>query len=41
VTLTGGRTIAQALSRRLPTAAAHLQLRSGHMGFVVDKVALG
>jgi hypothetical protein len=31
-----GRAIAQAASRRLPTAAA----RSGHVGFVVDKVAL-
>jgi hypothetical protein len=33
-----GRAIAQAVSRRLPTAA---EPRSGHVGFVVDKVALG
>jgi hypothetical protein len=32
-----GRAIAQAVSRWFPTAAA----RSGHVGFVVDEVALG
>jgi hypothetical protein len=36
-----GRAIAQAVSRRLPTTAARVEPRSGHMGFVVDKVALG
>jgi hypothetical protein len=33
-----GRAIAQALSRRLPTAKARVR---GHVGFVLDKVALG
>jgi hypothetical protein len=35
--------IAQAHSRQLSTAAARVraQVRSGHVGFVVDKVALG
>jgi hypothetical protein len=32
------RAIAQAVSRRLPTAA--VRVWSGHVGFVVDKVAL-
>jgi hypothetical protein len=36
-----GRVIAQAVSRRLPTAAARVRAGSGHVGFVVDKVALG
>jgi hypothetical protein len=36
-----GRTIAQAVSRWLPTAAARVRARSGHVGFVVDKVTLG
>jgi hypothetical protein len=36
-----GRAIAQAVSRRLPTAAAWVRSRSGHVGFVVDEVALG
>jgi hypothetical protein len=38
-----GRAIAHAVSCRLPTAAAGVwaQLRSGHVGFVVNKVALG
>jgi hypothetical protein len=36
-----GRVRAQAVSRRLPTAAARIEPRSGHVGFVVDKVALG
>jgi hypothetical protein len=37
------RAIAQAASRWLPTAAARVRskVRSGHVGFVVDKVALG
>jgi hypothetical protein len=36
-----GRAIAEAASRRVPTAAARVRARSGHVGFVVDKVALG
>jgi hypothetical protein len=36
-----GRAIAQAVSRWLPTAAARVQTRSSHVGFVVDKVGLG
>jgi hypothetical protein len=38
-----GRAIAQVVSRRLPTAAARVraQSRSGNVGFVVNKVALG
>jgi hypothetical protein len=36
-----GRAIAQAVSRWLPTAAARVRTRSGHVGFMVDKVALG
>jgi hypothetical protein len=36
-----GRPIAQAASRWLPTAAARFEPRSGYVGFVVDKVALG
>jgi hypothetical protein len=36
-----GRAIAKAVSRRLPTTPAGFQPRSGHVGFVVDKVALG
>jgi hypothetical protein len=36
-----GHAIAQAVSRWLPTAAARVRVRSGHVGFVVDKVALG
>jgi hypothetical protein len=36
-----GRAIVQAVSRRLPTAAARIRPRSGHVGFVVDKVVLG
>jgi hypothetical protein len=36
-----GRAMAQAVSRWLPTAAARIRPRSGHVGFVVDKVALG
>jgi hypothetical protein len=35
-----GRAIGQA-SRWLPTAAARVRARSGHVGLVVDKVALG
>jgi hypothetical protein len=34
------RAIAQAVSRWLPTAVARVRARSGHVGFVVDKVAL-
>jgi hypothetical protein len=36
-----GRAIAQAISRRFSTAEARFESRSGHVGFVVDKVALG
>jgi hypothetical protein len=36
-----GRAVAQAFSRWLPTAAARVRARSGHVGFVVSKVALG
>jgi hypothetical protein len=36
-----GHAIAQAVSRWLPTAAARVRARSGHVGFVVDKVTLG
>jgi hypothetical protein len=35
------RAIAQVVSRRLPTAAARVRTRSGNVGFVVAKVALG
>jgi hypothetical protein len=41
ILLNVGRAIAQAVSRWLPTAAARVRTRSGHVGFVVDKVALG
>jgi hypothetical protein len=37
----GGRAIAQAVSRWIPTAAARVRARVWSMGFVVDKVALG
>jgi hypothetical protein len=37
---TGGRAIAQAVSRRLPTAAALFEPRSDRVAFVVNKVAL-
>jgi hypothetical protein len=36
-----GRAVAEAVSRWLPTAAARVRALSGHMGFEVDKVALG
>jgi hypothetical protein len=36
-----GRVIAQVVSPWLPTAAARVRARSGHVRFVVDKVALG
>jgi uncharacterized membrane protein len=36
-----GRAIAQAVIRRLPTAAARFDPESGHVGFVVDGVGLG
>jgi F420-0:gamma-glutamyl ligase-like protein len=39
ITITGCA-IAQAISRRLPTAAARFEPRSGHVGFMLDKVAL-
>jgi hypothetical protein len=35
---TGGRAVAQSCR---PTAAALVRARSGHMGFVADKVTLG
>jgi hypothetical protein len=35
------RAIAQAVSRWLSTAAAGVRARTGHVGFVIDKVALG
>jgi hypothetical protein len=37
----GGRAVAQAVSRWLPTASAGVRARSGHVEFVVDNVALG
>jgi hypothetical protein len=40
-TFSVGRAIAQAVSRWLPTAAARVRARSGHVRFVVDQVALG
>jgi hypothetical protein len=36
-----GRAIAQAVSLWLTTAAARVRIRAKHVGFVVDKVALG
>jgi hypothetical protein len=33
--------VTEAVSRRLPTAVARIKPRSGHVGFVVHKVALG
>jgi hypothetical protein len=33
--------IVQAVSRWLPTAAARVRVRAEHVGFVVDKAALG
>jgi hypothetical protein len=36
-----GRTIAEAVSRWLPTATARVGAQAGHVGFVVDKVTLG
>jgi hypothetical protein len=36
-----GPAIAQAVSRWLPTVAARIRVRVDHVGFVVDKVALG
>jgi hypothetical protein len=41
VTQSFGRTVAQAVSRLLPTAGPVFEPGSGHMGFVVDKAALG
>jgi hypothetical protein len=36
-----GRAIAQAVSRRLPTAAARVQTRVGTLDFVMDKSGAG
>jgi hypothetical protein len=36
-----GSAVAQAVSRWLPTAAARVLVREKHVGFVVDKAALG
>jgi hypothetical protein len=36
-----GSAIAQAVNRRFPTATAWFEPRSGHVGFVMDKVAMG
>jgi hypothetical protein len=36
-----GRAVAQAVSRWLPTAAVRVRVRAAHVGFVVDKAALG
>jgi hypothetical protein len=36
-----GRATAQAVSRWFPTVAARVRVRAEHVGFVVDKVALG
>jgi hypothetical protein len=36
-----GRAVAQAVSRWLPTAAAWVRTRAGHVGFVMDKVVPG
>jgi hypothetical protein len=35
-----GRAVSEAVSRWFPTAAAPVRARSGHVGFVVAKVAL-
>jgi hypothetical protein len=40
-TLLLGRAADQAVSRWLPTVGAQVRARSGHVGFVVDKVATG
>jgi hypothetical protein len=36
-----GRAVAQAVSRWLPTTASRFRVRAEHVGFVVDKAALG
>jgi hypothetical protein len=36
-----GRTLAQAVTRWLLTAAARVRVRAEHVGFVVDRVVLG
>jgi hypothetical protein len=41
LTSAGGYAIAQAVSHRVSAAAALVRAVSGHVGFVVDKVALG
>jgi hypothetical protein len=38
---TKGSAVAQAVSRWLPTVAAWVRLRAEHVGFVVEKAALG
>jgi hypothetical protein len=37
----GSRAVAQAVSHRLPIVAPRFELRSGNVGFVLDKVTLG
>jgi hypothetical protein len=41
VTMVSGRAIAQAVSRRLPNAAARVQTRVGMWDFVMDKSGAG
>jgi hypothetical protein len=36
-----GRAVAQAVSRWLPTAAVRVRVQAEHVGFVVDKAAVG
>jgi hypothetical protein len=36
-----GRAVAQVVSRWLPTSAVRVRVRAEHVGFMVDKVALG
>jgi hypothetical protein len=36
-----GRAVAQAVSRCLPTAAVRVRVQAEHVGFMVDKAALG
>jgi hypothetical protein len=38
---TGGRAVAQAVSRWFPTSTARVRVRVEHVWFVVDKVVLG
>jgi hypothetical protein len=37
----GGRAVAQVVSRWLPIAAARVSVLAEHLGFVLDKAALG